>query len=94
LLEGQLAEAEAAVDKALAFQADSFLALKWKAIIAAQTGNEEVAKATIRRLREVEPEISIDQHVRQMVHWPKLAERSDATIATLRRLWDETGGDG
>jgi Flp pilus assembly protein TadD len=90
LLEGQLAEAEVAVDQALAFQADSFLALKWKAIVAAQRGNEEIAKATAKRLRDVEPAISIDQHVRQMVRWPKLAERSGALVATLRRLWAAT----
>lgn len=92
LLEGQPAEAEEAIDRALALYPDFHLALKWKAIIAAHRGEEHLALATVQRLRAVEPAMSIDKHVRQMVQNRHLAERSAKAVATLRRLWDETGG--
>jgi TolB-like protein/Tfp pilus assembly protein PilF len=93
LLEGQPVEAEAALDRALGLHPDSHVALKWKAIVAAHRGQEAQAIDAVRRLREVEPSMSIDQHVWQIVRSPKLAERTTQEVATLRRLWDATGGD-
>jgi TolB-like protein/Flp pilus assembly protein TadD len=88
LLDGRLVEAEAALDQALAVQADAFLALKWKAIVAAERGDDPLALATLKRLRQVEPGMTLDEHIGQMVRWPKLAEVSGQAVATLRRLWD------
>ena len=93
LLEGRAEEAEAALDRSLAHFPDFTTALKWKAIVAAGLGRRDTALATVRRLREVDPTMSIDQHVGEILHNRKLAERSADHIATLRRLWDDTGGD-
>jgi TolB-like protein len=92
-LERRLPEAETALDEALAFQADSALALKWKAVVASRRGDEKLALATARRLREAEPDMTVDQHVRQITRWPKLAERSAEAVAELRRLWAQTEGE-
>ena len=62
--------------------------------MAAHRGEEPVALATVRRLREVEPDMTIDQHVRLMVRAPKLALRIGEHVATLRRLWATSGGGG
>jgi TolB-like protein/Flp pilus assembly protein TadD len=91
ILEGRRDEAEAAIDRALALHPEFHAALKWKAILLAHRGEEQAALATVRRVREVEPTISIDQHVRQMMPIPRLDERSAEHVATLRRLWDATG---
>ena len=93
-LEGQPEAAEEALDQSLALNPDHHLTLKWKAIVAAHRGKEQVALATIGRLREVEPEMTIDQHVRQMTFSPKLAAHTGEHVTTLRRLWAETGSDG
>ena len=94
LLEGQPDEAKAALDRALALHPDYHLTLKWKAIVAAHRGEEAEALAAIKRLREVEPTMTLDQHVWQIVRAPKLAELTVEHVATLRRLWDATGGGG
>jgi TolB-like protein/Tfp pilus assembly protein PilF len=90
LLEGQADKADEALDQSLAHFPDYGVALKWKAIAAAQRGNEQVALVSIRRLKEVEPQMSLDQHVRQIVRNPYIAERTVEHVATLRRLWDAT----
>jgi tetratricopeptide (TPR) repeat protein len=91
-LEGRPAEAEAELDRSLAVHPEFAIALKWKAIVAAYRGSEDTSIAAVRRLREVEPATSIDQHVWQMVRLPKLGERCAEAVAILRRLWDATGG--
>jgi len=93
VLEGRPVEAEAALDQSLALHPDYASALKWKAIAAAMMGNEATALAMVMRLREVEPTRSIDQHVRQMLFYKRLADRLAEPIATLRRLWDATEGE-
>jgi TolB-like protein/Tfp pilus assembly protein PilF len=91
-IEGRLAEAEEALDRALALHPDYANTLKWKAIVAAQRENEPTALATVRRLRESEPTITIDQHVRQIEFYTRLADRLAEPVAILRRLWHETEG--
>jgi TolB-like protein/Flp pilus assembly protein TadD len=93
LLEGQPDEAEAAIDRSLGLHPNYHVTLIWKAIVAARRGKEPAAIAVIRRLREVEPAMSIDQHVWQIDHNPHLAERTIEAVAILRRLWADTGGD-
>jgi TolB-like protein/Tfp pilus assembly protein PilF len=93
LLEGRPEEAEEMIDRALALHPDFHVALKWKAIVAAHRGKEAEAIATVRRLRDVEPTMSIDQHVWQIVQHPKLAECTTEEVATLRRLWSVIGGN-
>jgi TolB-like protein/Tfp pilus assembly protein PilF len=93
LLEGQPDQADEVLDQSLAHFADYGVALKWKAIAAAQRGNEQVALVSIKRLREVEPQMSIDQHIRQIIRSPYLAERTGEHVATLRRLWEATDGE-
>jgi Flp pilus assembly protein TadD len=90
LLEGQADQADALLDQALAHFADYGIALKWKAIAAAQRGDEQGALTFARRLREVEPQMSIDQHIRQIARSPHLAERTGEQVAVLRRLWKAT----
>jgi TolB-like protein/Tfp pilus assembly protein PilF len=94
LLEGQPDEAKAALDRALAFHPDYHLALKWKAIVAAHRSEEAEALAAVKRLRVVEPAMTLEQHIWQIVRAPKLAELTAEHVVTLRRLWEETGGDG
>jgi TolB-like protein len=90
ILEGRRQEAEAAIDRALTLHPEFHASLKWKAILLAHRGEEQAALATVRRLREVEPTMSIDHHVRQMMLISRLAERSAVHVDTLRRLWDAT----
>jgi tetratricopeptide (TPR) repeat protein len=92
-LEGKPGEAETAVDRALALHPDWDMALHWKAILAAQRGQEQAARDLMKRLREVEPTKSLDQQVRGMWRYPSLRERLAEAIAILRRRWDETGGE-
>ena len=93
-LEGEPAKAEAALDRSLALNPSYGVALKWKAIAQAQRGREVEAKATIGQLREAEPGMTLEQHVHPTVTNPHLRERGAESMATLRRLWDATGGDG
>jgi hypothetical protein len=93
LLEGEWAEAEAACDQSLAVQPDFLPALKGKAIAAALQGKEQLAFATVARLRDVEPTMTIEQHLRPMVRHSRAAERLAEPVAVLRRLWTETGGE-
>jgi len=93
LLQGRLTEADATLDKALAIQADSHVALKWKAIIASNLGNESAALSNIRRLRSAEPEMTLASLVAQITHYSGTAENMAEPIATLRRLWEATEGD-
>jgi tetratricopeptide (TPR) repeat protein len=92
LLEGRPTEAEDALDRALALHPGFHLALKWKAIVAAARGEEAEALAIIRQLRVAEPGMGIEQHVWQIMYNPHLAERAGEAVATLRRLWDASGG--
>jgi TolB-like protein len=87
-LDGQLDEAMAALDRSLALHPDFSAALKWKAIVVAHRGHEQVALAIVRRLREVEPAMTLDQHLWQMTRLPKLGVRCSEAAATLQRLWD------
>jgi TolB-like protein len=92
-LEDRLEEAEAVLDRSLALFPDFGVALKWRAIVAAQLGKKNVAQAAVRRLREVEPALTIEQHVGPLVDHPYLADRSAPAVATLRRLWEATEGE-
>jgi tetratricopeptide (TPR) repeat protein len=93
LLEGQPDQADEVLDQSLAYFPDYGVALKWKAIAAAQRGDEKSALIFVRRLREVEPQMSIDQHVRQIDRNRKIAERAAGHIDTLGRLWAQTEGN-
>jgi TolB-like protein/Flp pilus assembly protein TadD len=86
--EGRLDEAEAALDRALGFQPDFELALKWKAIVLAGGGNERTALALIRQLKESNPAISLEQHARQISGHPTLGSRSEQALAIFHRLWN------
>jgi adenylate cyclase len=90
--QGMHPEAEAAFDRALAVHPDFDLALKWKAIVVARRGDEQAARTLVRQLREVNPEASIDQHVRQIDGHPGLGKDSAEAVAILRRLWNAAAG--
>jgi adenylate cyclase len=94
LVEQEPAEAEDAFDRSLALNPDYCVGLAWKAIAAAQQGKDWVAKDTIMRLRDSEPTMTLDQHLRLLVYYPSYRERLSATATLFRRLWEETGGDG
>jgi TolB-like protein/cytochrome c-type biogenesis protein CcmH/NrfG len=92
-IEGRLDKAEEALDRSLALHPDYANTLKWKAIVAALQGDNGTALATVRRLREAEPSISIDKHVRQILFYTRLADRLAEPVAILRRLWEEAEGE-
>jgi TolB-like protein/Tfp pilus assembly protein PilF len=91
-LEGRLDEAEAALDRALVIDPELHLALKWKAIVLARQGREAAGVRAIRRMRELEPELSLENHLRQMIRSRRLGERADEPTAILRRLWQAAEG--
>jgi lipoprotein NlpI len=92
MLEGDLPKAENEFDKSLAIHPDFAVTIKWKAIVASQRDKVE-ALALIKRLREIEPEVTIDQHVREMMTYWGVRDRLADPVAALRRLWDATEGD-
>jgi TolB-like protein len=89
-IEGQIAEAQTALDLALGVYPGFFLALKWKAIVATAGGDEPTGVVLIRRLRDVEPNMTLDMHVEQILRNPNVADRSTEAVEILRRLWAET----
>jgi TolB-like protein len=91
--EGMAAEAEAAIDRALAIHPEFELGLRWKAIIAGQRGDERTAQAALKRLRASEPAMTLEKHVRQIREHSGLGDRSADLVETLRRLWDATEGE-
>jgi TolB-like protein len=91
-IEGRLAEAEDAIGRALAVNPHFPLALCLKAVVAALQGQEPAARALIMQLREVEPDLSPEQHLRTVTNHPLLRERAQDLIATFHRLWAETVG--
>jgi TolB-like protein len=93
LIEGRLVEAQVNVDRALALHPDFHLALRVKAIVEAHLGNEAQALATVRRLRRLDPDLTIDNHARALALTPNLAECTAEAVATLKRLWMDAGGD-
>jgi tetratricopeptide (TPR) repeat protein len=93
LLEGQWAEAEAAYDLSLAVQPDAPLPLQGKAVAAGLQGKEQLALATVRRLRDIEPQITLDQLLRPLIWHSRAAERLGEPVAVFRRLWAATAGD-
>jgi tetratricopeptide (TPR) repeat protein len=94
LLEDMPAEAEAALEHALALRPDFNFALTFKAIVEAHRGKDQAALATVRRLRETEPMTTFEQCERMLGRIPQLKVRMAEHIASLRRLWDAMEGDG
>ena len=92
-MEGKPAEAEAAIDRSLAYAPEFYLTLRWKPIVAAQLGKERAARIAVMQLRRAEPGKSIDQYLRSPMQLPFEHERKDEAIAILRRLLEETEGD-
>jgi TolB-like protein/cytochrome c-type biogenesis protein CcmH/NrfG len=93
LLEGRPQEADDALDQSLALNPEANIALMLKAIAEALLGKEARALAGMRRLRELRPDMPLDQHIHFMTQNPRLAVRSDEHVAILRRLWEATQGD-
>lgn len=91
-VEQRLAEAAAAFDETLVLNPEFLNGIKWKGITAACRGDETTAIAAIERLREIYPDMTLEQHVWQMIRVRKLGERLDGAVATLRRLWAATEG--
>jgi Flp pilus assembly protein TadD len=91
-IEGKSAEAEAAIDSSLTLQPTSYLAIRWKAIVAAELGKDESARAAIRRLRESEPGKSIEEYLDSPRHLPIEHPRKYEAIEILRKLLEETAG--
>jgi TolB-like protein len=89
-IEGRLAEAEGAIDRCLALHSDNYLALRWKAIIAAARGKEQEARAAVRLLRDAEPGKSIDEYLDSPRHLPIEHDRKHDAVAILRRLLEDT----
>jgi len=91
LAEGRMDEAEDMLDQSLALRPDYHTALKWKAIILTERGDEEGAHAAVIRLKEAEPDKTIDHHIRQIrALTGRLADSLAEYIETFRRLWAAT----
>jgi TolB-like protein/Tfp pilus assembly protein PilF len=89
-LEGRYAEAANSFDRSLAIHPDFTNSLKWKAIVVSHLGDETAALAIIRRIKELEPGISLEQHIWQMIRITKMGELCADAAATFRRLWEAT----
>jgi TolB-like protein len=89
-IEGRSEEAEVAIDNALAIHPNYYVALRWKAIVAAELGKEESARAAVRLLREAEPGKSVDDYLDSPRHLPIEHPRKYEGVAILRRLLEET----
>ena len=92
LAEGQPEAAEDALDRALMLAPEYPAALEWKAIIADHLGKERAALDAIRQIRSAEAAVPLDQHVWQIERDGHLHDRTDAHVATLRRLWRSIDG--
>jgi tetratricopeptide (TPR) repeat protein len=93
-LDGRPDEAEPVLDRTLALNPQFGPTLRWKAIAAAQQSKEGAAHEAMARLRQAEPGLSGEEHVCNMQRVPAMVPHMTEAIATFRRLWDETGGDG
>jgi TolB-like protein len=91
--EGKWADAEKALDHSLSLHPDYHVSLAWKAVVAAQLDKEQVARDSVIRMREAEPGLTIEHHLRMLIYYPNFRERFAQAAGTLRSLWDETGGD-
>jgi TolB-like protein len=89
-IEGRSAEAEEAIDRSLALEPNNYLTLRWKAIVAADQGKEESARAAVRLLRKTEPGKSTDEYLDSPKHLPVEHARKHEAIAILRRLLEDT----
>jgi tetratricopeptide (TPR) repeat protein len=94
ILEGMPEIAREALNKSLALVPDGIVPLRFKAIVEGRLGDENAAIATIRRIRSVEPTMSLGKHIGFLRLNPHLRERLAEHIETFRRLWAATGGDG
>lgn len=93
LLEGQAAEAEQVLDRALALDPEYAPALEWKAIVADQLGKRSVAVEAMRHVRTAERAMPLDRHVWQIERNENLRDRTAPHVATMRRLWQMAGGE-
>jgi tetratricopeptide (TPR) repeat protein len=89
-IEGRSSEAENVLDEALSIQPDNYLALRWKAIVAAEQGKDATAKAAVRLLRAAEPDKTTDDYLESPRRLPVEHPRKDEAIELLRRLLEET----
>jgi TolB-like protein/Flp pilus assembly protein TadD len=92
-IEGRDDEAEAAMGLSLAYAPNYYVALRWKAIIAAAQGRVHAARIAVNQLRRAEPGKTIDQYLRSPSALPFEHPRKDEAVAILRRLLEETEGE-
>jgi tetratricopeptide (TPR) repeat protein len=92
-IEGRTREAEEALDKSLEIQPNYYLALRWKAIAAAEQGKDQSAKAAVKLFRELEPGKSTDDYLDSLKHLPIEHPRKFEAIDILRRLLEDTEND-
>jgi TolB-like protein/cytochrome c-type biogenesis protein CcmH/NrfG len=91
--QGRTAEAEEAIDRSLALHPDNYAALRWKAIVAAELGKEQAARAAVGLLRANEPGKSTGEYLQLLDRQPVGLNRKHEAIAILRRLLEESEGD-
>jgi TolB-like protein/Flp pilus assembly protein TadD len=93
-IEARVSEAEKAIDQSLTAAPHFSPALVMKAVTAALQRQERLARSTVMQLREAEPSASCEQLLGHITTYPMLYSRASDIVATFRRLWIETGGDG
>jgi tetratricopeptide (TPR) repeat protein len=90
--ESRSSEAEKVIDQALALHPTNYAALRVKAIVAADLGKNETARAIVRQLREAEPGKSVEEYLGVLQRIPSAYKRKNEAIAILRGLLEATQG--
>ena len=88
MLEGCTSEAKEAIDQGLALNPHSVTLLKLRAIVEAMMGRRKAAKATILQIREIEPTMSLEQHLSYFKANPRLAKQMSEHFAVFEEVWN------
>ena len=88
LIQGQVAEASASLDRSLQLNPNFLLTLKWKAIVAAMLDHPHEASDAVRRMREAEPTYTLELHEAQNLRAVPDKALSAKANAILRKIWN------
>ncbi|WP_309622344.1 TIR domain-containing protein [Novosphingobium sp.] len=92
LLMGDLAAAEAAVDRSIAFVPENGVFYVHKALIVSQLGRTSEAQELMREARHRQPTDTRELWELRFPRWLPVGPALDAMLAALRKLWPATEG--
>lgn len=87
LAENRLEAARDFAAQGIAHNPQSVLLLRIKAIVEASLGNEAASITSIRQIIEIEPEMTLEQHVNSLIINPAVAPRVEEHLGPFCRLW-------